>query len=113
MTYRFDAKVCRTCPLLARCMKQPPKRHGRTVRKTEFQVEHDRARQKTSTVQYAAVRREHPKVERKLGELMNRHSGRRARYRGRWKVLIQELMACTATNVKRLARLHCAPATNS
>jgi transposase len=107
--YRFKAAVCRACPLLAQCMKQPPGRHGRTVCKTDYQAEHQRARHKATTPQYAAVRREHPKVERKLGEVMNRHGGRRARYRGRWKVLIQELMACTATNVKRLVRLLCAP----
>jgi IS5 family transposase len=40
---------------------------------------------------------------------MNRHGGRHARYRGRWKVLIQELMACMATNTKRLVGLVCAP----
>jgi IS5 family transposase len=91
-------------------MKQPPKSRGRTVRKTDYQAEHDRARQKTTTTQYAAVRREHPMVERKLGELMNRHGGRRARYRGLGRVLIQELMASTAANVKRLVRLVCAPA---
>ena len=107
--YRFEAAVCGACPLLAHCMKQPPRRHGRTVCKTDYQTEHDRARQKTSTLQYAAVRREHPKVERKLGEVMNRHGARRARYRGHGKVLIQEMMACTATNVKRLVRLLCAP----
>lgn len=107
--YRFEAAACQACPLLARCMKQPPQRHGRTVCKTDYQVEHNRARQKATTPQYAAVRRDHPKVERKLGEVMNRHGGRRARYRGRAKVLMQELMACTATNVKRLVRLGCAP----
>ena len=109
--YRFDAAVCRDCPLLTQCMKGTPQRNGRTVCKSDFQVEHQRARHKTTTPQYAAVRREHPKIERKLGEVMNRHSGRRARYRGRWKVLAQELMACTATNVKRLVRLLCAPET--
>jgi IS5 family transposase len=108
-TYRFEAAVCRACPLLAPCMKQAPRPHGRTVSKSDFQAEHQRARHKATTPQYTAVRREHPKVERKLGEVMNRHGGRRARYRGRWKVLIQELMACTATNVKRLVRLGCAP----
>jgi IS5 family transposase len=107
--YRFEAAVCRACPLLTQCMKQAPTRHGRTVSKSDFQAEHERARQKTTTPQYAVVRRKHPKVERKLGEVMNRHGGRRARYRGRWKVLIQELMACTTTNVKRLVRLLCAP----
>jgi hypothetical protein len=108
-TYRFQAGVCLACPLVTRCMKQPPKSRGRTVRKTDYQAEHDRARQKTTTPQYAAVRREHPMVERKLGELMNRHGGRRARYRGCGRVLIQELMASTAANVKRLVRLVCAP----
>jgi len=106
--YRFDAEVCAACPLLNRCMKQPPRGHGRTVCKTDYQAEHDRARKKTTTPQYDAIRREHPKVERKLGEVMNRHGGRRARYRSQPKVLIQQLMACTATNVKRLVRLLCA-----
>mgnify|MGYP003575622510 FL=1 len=106
--YRFAASICRGCPLVAQCMKDPPRKHGRTVCKSDYQVEHDRVRQKATTPPYAAIRREHPKVERKLGEVMNRHGGRRARYRGCSKVLIQELMACTATNVKRLVRLGCA-----
>ncbi len=65
-------------------------------------------RQKTTTDEYKEVRSEHPKVERKLAEVMNRHGGRRARYRGRKKVLIQELMSCLAINVKRIVRLECA-----
>jgi hypothetical protein len=109
-TYLFQAAVCRTCPLLTRCMKAAPKRHGRKVRKSDYQAEHDRVRQKAATPQYADIRREHPKVERKLGEVMNYHGGRRARYYGTRKVLVQELMACTATNIKRLVRLLCAPA---
>ena len=108
-TYRFAAEDCRACPLLTHCMKKVPKKHGRTVRKTDYKAEHDRARHKVTTSQYAAVRREHPAVERKLSEMMNRHGGRRARYRGRWKVLMQELMVATATNLKRLVRLECAP----
>lgn len=106
--YYFAAGVCSDCPLRARCMKAAPQRRGRTVCKSDFQAEHQRARHKTTTPEYAAVRREHPKIERKLGEVMNCHGGRRARYRGRWKVLIQQLMACTATNVKRIVRLGCA-----
>jgi transposase len=107
--YRFDAHTCRACPMLAHCMKDAPRRHGRTVCKSEYQTEHERVRQKATTPEYAAVRREHKKVERKLGEVMNRHGGRRAGYRGTGKVLIQQLMACAATNVKRLVRLLCAP----
>jgi transposase len=108
--YRFAAATCRGCPLLNRCMKDAPKRHGRTVCKSDYQAEHQRARRKTKTPEYAAIRREHLKVERKLGEVVNRDGGRRARCRGHTKVLIQELMACAATNIKRLVRLLCAPA---
>jgi hypothetical protein len=107
--HRFDRSDCQACPLVSRCLKKPDGKNGRTVCKSDYQVEHKRARQKATSSEYAAVRREHPKVERKLGEVMNRHTGRHARYRGRWKVLMQELMACTATNVKRLVRLVCAP----
>jgi hypothetical protein len=108
--YRFDVVVCGACALKACCLKGAGgKTFGRTVRKTDYQAEYQRVWDKAKTPKYAAIRVEHPKVERKLGEVMNRHGGRHARYRGRWKVLIQELMACTATNVKRLVRLVCAP----
>jgi IS5 family transposase len=108
--YRFHWQTCRDCPLQKQCMKEPPKKFGRGVRKNDYEAEYQRAREKAKTPEYAAVRSEHAKVERKLGELMNRHQGRRAHYRGRGKVQIQELMACTAMNIKRIVRLLCAPA---
>ena len=79
------------------------------VCKSDYQAEHRRAREKTATPQYASIRREHLSVERKLGEVVNRHSDRRARCRGHGRVLIQQLTACMATNVKRLVRLLGAP----
>jgi phage-related protein len=78
------------------------------VRKSDFEVEYRHARQKASTKEYEEVRAVHPKVERKLGEMLNRHGGRRARYWGSGKVLIQELMSGFATNVKRIVHLFCA-----
>jgi transposase len=110
MLYRFDVHTCRRCPLQPQCMKERPRTFGRGVRKNDYEAEYRRARQKAQTPQYAAVRAEHAKVERKLGELMNRHGGRRARYHGRPRVQIQELMACTAMNLKRIVRLLCGPA---
>ena len=110
--YRFKASACRACPLLDKCMKQPPRgRYGRTVCKTDFQVEHDRARHRTTTPEYAAIRREHKAVERKLGEMMNRHGGRHARYWGKPKALVQQLLVATAVNLKRLVHYRCAPTT--
>jgi IS5 family transposase len=91
-------------------MKRPPRgRYGRKVRKNEYEPEYRRARQKVGTTAYEEVRAEHPMVERKLGEMLNRHGGRRARYWGTGKVLIQELMAATATNLREIVRWLCAP----
>jgi hypothetical protein len=55
------------------------------------------------------VRGEHPKIERKLSELVRRHGARRTRYRGRWKVSLGQLMAAFVTNVKRIDQLLSAP----
>jgi transposase len=108
--YQFQRSVCEKCPWLSRCMNHPPQgRSGKTVRKNDYEQEYRRARAKVTTTEYAQVRAEHPKVERKLGEMLNRHGGRRARYHGIEKVSIQEFMAGMATDVKRLVRLLCAP----
>lgn len=109
--YEFSAATCRACPLLNQCMKKAPSdRKGRTVSKSDYQAEHERARAKATTDEHAAIRQIHPKVERKLGEMMNRHGGRQARYRGHTNVFIQELMVTMATNVKRIVMLLAAPA---
>lgn len=108
--YRFARATCEACPLAARCIKQAPTGpFGRTVRKTDYEAEYQRARAKATTPEYAAVRTEHPKIERKLSELVRRHGARRARYRGRLKVLCQQLMTATVTNLKRMVQLLSAP----
>ena len=90
-------------------MAKLPQKHGRAVIKNEYETEYQRMRAKAQTPQYAAVRREHPKVERKLSELVRRHGARRTRYRGRWKVLCGHLMIATVVNVKRIVQLLSAP----
>ena len=108
--HRFPRTTCEGCLLLSRCMTRVPQGpFGRTVTKSDYEAEYRRAREKATTPEHEAVRKEHPKVERKLGEMLNRHGGRRAKYWGIDKVLIQELMAGLATNVKRIVRLACAP----
>jgi hypothetical protein len=49
--------------------------------------------------------KEHPAIERKLSEFVNRHGMRQARYRGRAKVLWQALMTGLVVNLKRMVRL--------
>lgn len=103
--YRFPCGVCAGCPLRERCMEKVPATTGRTVIKNAYEAQYQRMRAKTQTAEYAAVRREHPKIERKLSELVRRHGARRARYRGRWKVLIGGLLVGTVVNIKRIVYL--------
>lgn len=106
---RFAHAVCEDCPLRPQCMKNPPKHFGKVVHINEHHDLLEGVREKAKTESYATVRSEHAKVERKLGDIVNNHGGRRARYRGIQKTLVQETMACFATNVSRIVRLLCAP----
>lgn len=104
--YRFKRDQCARCPLLAKC--KTTKLNGvcgRSVTKNKYEVEYERARVKSQTAAYAAIRQEHPAIERKLNEILNHHRGRRARYWGIAKVRQQETMTCIAINVKRILKL--------
>lgn len=104
--YRFTREQCDTCPLAARCVARPGQgAFGRTVNKSDYEAEYQRARERATTAEYAAARQTHPAVERKLNEVLNHHGGRRARYWGLPKVDIHECMACFTVNVKRLIQL--------
>lgn len=103
--FTFRQRDCAACPLLARCTPKLAAKHGRTVTKNDYQAEYDAAQARARTPDYQAVRREHPKVERKLAELVRQHGGRRARYWGRARVKIQALLTALVVNVKRMVKL--------
>ncbi len=104
--YRFTREQCDGCPLAGRCVARPGQgAFGRTVQKSDYEAEYQRARERANTEAYASIRREHPAVERKLNEVMNHHGGRHARYWGQAKVHAQECMTCFTVNVKRLVKL--------
>jgi transposase len=104
--YRFNATQCGDCPLRAQCLANPEKSGtARTVIKNDYDAVYRAAREKAETARYGEVRAQHPRVERKLGELARWHGARHARYRGRAKVLIQMLLTGVVVNVKRLVKL--------
>ena len=70
-------------------MANLPKTTGRTVIKNEYEEQYQRMRAKARTSEYAAVHSEHPKIERKLSELVRRHGARRTRYRGLGQGLVR------------------------
>jgi len=102
--YRFNTKACHSCPLMNQCIDAKQK-YGRSVRKNDYELEYEMVRERAQTQEYAEVKREHPKVERRLGELINRHGGRRARYRGTGRVLVQQILGAMTANLKRMIRL--------
>ncbi len=106
--YRFRRGDCATCPLLAKCLPKLPKHQGRAVNKGEYVAEYVAARAKAQTAEYAEVQKTHRKVERKLGEIVRHHGGRRARCQGQPKVLMQQLMAALVVNVRRFVQMLCA-----
>lgn len=80
--------------------------------KNDYEAEYAAAQAKARTAEYAKVRHEHPRVERKFAELVCRHDLRHARYRRRPRVLYQGLVTSMVVNMKRLVRLLCSsPAT--
>lgn len=107
--FRFPRSPCQGCPLRAQCMDELPKRGGRAVFKSDYEAEIRAARAKAQTPEHQAARRQHWRIERKLGEMVRWHGARRARYRGRWKVLLQGLMTAVVVNVKRVVKLLTAP----
>lgn len=95
---------CRDCPLKASCTTS---KTGRSIRihAKEATLQRSRLRQRGNDwkQKYRSTR---PKVERKIGHLMQRrHGARRARVRGRDRVAADFSLLCAATNLKRLAIL--------
>jgi transposase len=104
--FRFTRATCDACPLLRQCVAKPGQgAFGRTVTKNDYELEYQRARERAQTEEYAGVRKEHPAIERKFNELMNHHGGRHARYWGKAKVHIQQMMTGFVVNTKRMIHL--------
>ena len=106
--FAFSIPQCRACLVRAQCVK-PDAQRGRTVIKSDYEAQYQRARQRAQTAAYHAVRREHPRIERKLAELVRWHAGRRVRYRGRLKVKIQYVLTALVVNCKRMVKLLALP----
>jgi hypothetical protein len=102
--FHFRPTQCRACPLRGQCLR-PDARGGRTVIKTDYEAQYRAAQQRAQTLAYQEVRREHPRIERKLADLIRWHHGRRVRYRGRLRVKVQYLLTAVVVNCKRIVKL--------
>ena len=108
--FRFTRGVCAACPLLGQCMtKLGQKTKGRQVSTNDYEAEYQAIEAKARTPAYQEIRRQHRRIERKLGELVRWHGLRRARYRGRTRVLLQSLLTALVVNIKCVVRSFTAP----
>lgn len=103
--YTFKPKQCADCPMREECLQKPQSKKGRTVIKNDYEAEYRKVQEKAATPEYKQTRKVHPKIERKLNELVRHHGNRQARYRGLGKVLCQSLLTAFVTNVKRIVKL--------
>ena len=103
--FTFADGACAGCPLRSECLENPSSARGRSVDKNDYAAEYARVEERAKTESYRATRREHGKVERKLGELVQHHGAREARYRLTWKVRVQMLLTGLVVNVKRMVKL--------
>ena len=103
--YQFKTAQCAGCPLREQCLENPASPRGRVVVKNDYEAEYAKVEAKAQTPEYQETRRTHPKIERKLNEVVRHHNARRASYRGQAKVLTQALLTALAVNVKRMVKL--------
>lgn len=103
--YQFARTICAECPLQKRCLPCLPKRAGRSVVKNDYEMEYAAARAQARTLEFVAVRRQHSRIERKLGEMVRPHGLRRARYWRGGRVRIQALLTAFVVNIKRMVHL--------
>lgn len=102
--FAFSIPQCRACAVRAQCVK-PEAQRGRTVLKSDYEAQYQAARQQAQTAEYHMVRQEHPRIERKLAELVRWHGGRRVRYRGCLRVKIHYGLMAMVVNCKRMVTL--------
>jgi len=99
-TFRYRKRQCEGCSLREQCTQSSK---GRTVFISRYFEVHRQARERSQTEEFQAVQIRRLGIERTLA-YQQRHSGKRARFRGRAKVGIQVLMSCFMVNVVRIAK---------
>lgn len=107
--YEFKRSQCAPCPVLAQCMPKLPQKKGRSITINDYQDAYDRAIERAQTPQYAQIKKQHPRIERKLSDMINTHDARTTRYRTKARVKIHYLLVGMVTNIRRIVKLVTTP----
>jgi transposase len=104
--FRFTAKMCRGCPLAARCRGEDAKPQAhRMVFISHYRDQVQAALAYNATEQFKQEIKLRAHVERIIYNLTNLHGGRRAHSTGLPKADFQTKMVATAFNIRQLLRL--------
>lgn len=108
-TYRYRASKadCDACSLRSRCCPNTP---ARKVTRSIYEAARDRAREIATTDAYVTSRRERKKVEMLFAHLKRILKLNRLRLRGPYGARDEFLLAATAQNLRKLAKLIPPPA---
>lgn len=100
--YSAKTKACRNCPVRDECTTN---KRGRTLHRSFFQTELDRASSLRQTEAYKkAMRKRQVWVEPKFGEAKQWHGLYRFRLRRLWRVNIEALLIASVQNIKQLLK---------
>jgi IS5 family transposase len=100
--YRADPKVCAACALKAQCSDA---KAARLLSRYDRQEHIDWADQQgPPSWRRHWMRRRRIRAEGSFADAANNHGYKRARWRGRWKVRIQNLLVATVQNLRKLVR---------
>ena len=105
--YRASKRDCDACPLKSQCCPNEP---ARKVTRSIHEAARDRARAIAKTEAYVISRRERKKVEMLFAHLKRILRLDRLRLRGPSGARDEFLLAATAQNLRKLAKLVIAPA---
>lgn len=103
-TFNFKLALCRTCPLLERCLKLNPRR-GRSIYIPRHRPLLDEARAQQKTARHRQAMKRRLAIERKLAQMLNTLGLRRCRYRGLSRFNEQLQWAVLTVNIMQLAKL--------
>lgn len=97
----WRASQCGACALRGRCVS--PTSRSKTLKLSEHHEELRRRREQQQSQAFAKQYRRRAGIEATFSNLARRYGGRRARYRGRGKVLLQYTTIACAMNLRRAA----------
>ena len=98
--YAGARKICAACRLRSACTRN---KMGRTINRHEQQALLDQGRrQSCSEAAQADRKRRQHWMERSFADAANNHGLKRARWRGLWKQIIQNLLIATCQNLRKL-----------